>query len=63
MPEEPATDGKKPKKVAGKCINFGPDVTRAFLERNGLDMLVRSHEVPHGSRGYMSHHGLSRAQV
>ena len=25
MPEEPATDGKKPKKVAGKCINFGPE--------------------------------------
>lgn len=29
----------------GAGINFGPDVTRTFLERNGLNMVVRSHEV------------------
>ena len=29
----------------GVGIQFGPDVTARFLERNGLDYVVRSHEV------------------
>lgn len=28
----------------GAGVLFGPDSTRSFLEENGLDMLVRSHE-------------------
>ncbi len=36
------------------CI-AGPDVTRAFLDSNGLELIVRSHEVKEG--GYEVEHG------
>ncbi len=36
--------GRSPNK-RGVGVAFGPDVTRAFLELNSLDLLVRSHEV------------------
>lgn len=36
--------GRAPSK-RGVGVAFGADVTRAFLEHNGLDLLVRSHEV------------------
>jgi len=36
--------GRAPSK-RGTAIQFGPDVTRRFLDDNGLELLVRSHEV------------------
>eukprot|EP00668_Euglena_longa_P004163 GGOE01004878.1.p1 GENE.GGOE01004878.1~~GGOE01004878.1.p1 ORF type:complete len:975 (-),score=220.51 GGOE01004878.1:384-2909(-) len=33
-------------------IKFGPDVTRTFLERNQLKLLVRSHQVPPSNAGF-----------
>ena len=36
--------GRSPSK-RGVGIQFGPDVTRRFLERNNLDYVIRSHEV------------------
>lgn len=38
----------------GVGMAFGPDITRAFLELNGLDLLVRSHEVKED--GYLVEH-------
>ena len=40
----------------GVGIQFGPDVTNRFLERNHLDYVIRSHEVK--SDGYeVAHDG------
>lgn len=37
-------DGRA-KSKRGTGLDFGPDVTRKFLERNKMDLVVRSHEV------------------
>ena len=42
---DPGPDpGRAPSK-RGVGVAFGEDVTRGFLEQNGLKLLVRSHEV------------------
>lgn len=46
--------GKSPSK-RGVGFSFGPDITCAFLEKNGLSLLVRSHEVK--DEGYLVEHG------
>ena len=46
--------GKMPSK-RGVGYSFGPDITANFLENNGLDLLVRSHEVK--DEGYLVEHG------
>lgn len=46
--------GKSPSK-RGVGFAFGPDITEAFLTRNNLDLLVRSHEVK--DEGYLVEHG------
>ena len=39
------TNGRTPSK-RGVGVAFGADVTQRFLQDNGLELLVRSHEVP-----------------
>lgn len=46
--------GKSPSK-RGVGFSFGPDITEAFLKRNQLQLLVRSHEVK--DEGYLVEHG------
>jgi serine/threonine-protein phosphatase 5 len=46
--------GKSPSK-RGVGFAFGPDITHAFLKRNNLNLLVRSHEVK--EEGYLVEHG------
>lgn len=46
--------GKSPSK-RGVGFSFGPDITEAFLKLNGLELLVRSHEVK--DEGYLVEHG------
>lgn len=46
--------GKSPSK-RGVGFSFGPDITESFLKCNGLELLVRSHEVK--DEGYLVEHG------
>lgn len=49
-----AADGRSPSK-RGVGLSFGPDVTKRFLEKNDLSLVVRSHEVR--DQGYELEHG------
>mmetsp|Transcript_70992 Transcript_70992/g.140986 ORF Transcript_70992/g.140986 Transcript_70992/m.140986 type:complete len:983 (+) Transcript_70992:81-3029(+) len=41
----------------GAGTMWGPDITKAFLQRNKLRWIIRSHELPFdGERGWMEHH-------
>ena len=52
-------DGIHPSERGSACCRFGPDITRAFLEKNELKSLIRSHEVvANGVR--VSQNGLCR---
>ncbi|KAK3378163.1 serine/threonine-protein phosphatase 5 [Podospora didyma] len=51
---DPQTEpGRGPSK-RGVGMQFGPDVTKRFCERNGLEAIIRSHEVRMG--GYEEEH-------
>ena len=44
--------GRSPSKRGVGC-QFGPDVTRRFLENNSLEYIIRSHEVKVGNRALL----------
>ena len=49
-----AAEGRSPSK-RGVGLSFGPDVTKAFLDKNDLGLVIRSHEVR--DNGYEVEHG------
>lgn len=54
---DPMDNPGKYRSDRGVGITFGPDVTEKFCEKNVLRYMIRSHQLPHGQRGFMKHHG------
>jgi len=48
----PDTPGQR----GSRGVAFGPKITAAFLEKNGLDVVVRAHELPDQRRGFQCWH-------
>lgn len=42
---DPAPEGGRQASKRGVGLQFGPDITKDFLNNNGLELVVRSHEV------------------
>lgn len=42
---DPAKENGRHPSKRGTSIMFGPDVTKEYLKDNGLELLVRSHEM------------------
>lgn len=54
LPPCSSQNGRSVSKRGVSC-QFGPDITKAFLEENQLDYIIRSHEVK--AEGYEVAHG------
>ena len=57
---DPAPEAGRTPSKRGVGVAFGEDVTRAFLEHNDLDLLVRSHEVRPARALFPQHHAPLR---
>jgi serine/threonine-protein phosphatase 5 len=42
---DPAPEQGRQASKRGVGLQFGPDITQQFLKNNGLELVVRSHEV------------------
>jgi len=51
-----ARNGVGPNERGGSTITFGPDISRDFMQKNGLKHIFRSHEVPSTMQGFENHH-------
>jgi len=54
---DPADSEEEKKSASSRASKFVEKDTRAFCEANGLEFIVRSHEVPRNMRGAYSQHG------